>query len=60
MAARASFTRSAVIGIRKMQMEGCLMMGLGYTLSEEVRLDGGRILTANFDTYELPRRRGAP
>jgi nicotinate dehydrogenase subunit B len=39
----------------KMQMEGCIMMGLGYALSEEVRFDGGRILTKNFDTYELPR-----
>jgi isoquinoline 1-oxidoreductase len=43
-----------------MQMEGCLMMGLGYTLSEEVRFDGGRILTKNFDTYELPRFSGMP
>ena len=44
----------------KMQMEGCVMMGLGYTLSEEVRFDGGRILTRNFDTYELPRFSGMP
>ncbi len=43
-----------------MQIEGCLMMGLGYTLSEEVRFDGGRILTRNFDTYELPRFSGMP
>ena len=39
----------------KMQMEGNLMMGLGYTLSEDVRFNGGRILTRNFDTYEVPR-----
>jgi len=44
----------------KMQIEGCLMMGLGYTLSEEVRFEGGRILTRNFDTYELPRFSGMP
>src|ERR1017187_8364705 len=44
----------------KMQMEGCLMMGLRYTLSEEVRFDGGRILTRNFDTFELPRFSGMP
>jgi nicotinate dehydrogenase subunit B len=44
----------------KMQMEGCLMMGLGYTLSEEVRFDGGRIHTKNFDTYEVPRFSGMP
>jgi len=39
----------------KMQMEGCLMMGLGYTLAEEVRFKGGDILDRNFDTYEIPR-----
>jgi nicotinate dehydrogenase subunit B len=44
----------------KMQMEGCLMMGLGYTLSEEVRFNGGQILTRNFDAYELPRFSGMP
>ena len=44
----------------KMQMEGCVMMGLGYTLSEEVRFEGGRILTKNFDTYEVPRFSGMP
>jgi isoquinoline 1-oxidoreductase len=38
-----------------MQMEGCLTMGLGYALSEEVRFKGGKILDRNFDTYELPR-----
>ena len=44
----------------KMQMEGCVAMGLGYALTEEVRFDGGRILTRNFDTYELPRFSGMP
>jgi isoquinoline 1-oxidoreductase len=38
-----------------MQMEGCITMGLGYALSEEVRFNGGKILDRNFDTYELPR-----
>lgn len=37
------------------QMEGCITMGLGYVLSEEIRFKGGRILDINFDTYELPR-----
>jgi isoquinoline 1-oxidoreductase len=37
------------------QMEGCIMMGLGYALTEEVRFEGGKVLTRNFDTYELPR-----
>jgi isoquinoline 1-oxidoreductase len=38
-----------------MQMEGCITMGLGYVLREEVQIDGGRILDQNFDTYEVPR-----
>ncbi len=39
----------------RMQMEGCITMGLGYVLSEELRFKGGQILDDNFDTYELPR-----
>jgi nicotinate dehydrogenase subunit B len=37
------------------QMEGCLTMGLGYALAEEVRFSGGEVLDTNFDTYEIPR-----
>ncbi|MDH5384263.1 MAG: molybdopterin-dependent oxidoreductase, partial [Candidatus Aminicenantes bacterium] len=37
------------------QMEGCITMGLGYTLSEEIHFKGGQVLHINFDTYELPR-----
>jgi isoquinoline 1-oxidoreductase len=36
------------------QMEGCIMMGLGYALSEEVRFSDGEIFDLNFDTYTLP------
>jgi isoquinoline 1-oxidoreductase len=39
----------------RMQMEGCITMGLGYALSEEVRFEGGKVLDTNFDTYILPR-----
>ncbi len=39
----------------RMQMEGCVTMGLGYALAEEVRFEGSRVETANFDTYPLPR-----
>jgi isoquinoline 1-oxidoreductase len=39
----------------RMQMEGCVTMGLGYALAEEVRFQGRRVETANFDTYPLPR-----
>ncbi len=37
------------------QMEGCLTMGLGYALAEEVRFSGGKVLDTNFDSYEIPR-----
>ncbi|HLF20624.1 MAG TPA: molybdopterin cofactor-binding domain-containing protein, partial [Bacteroidota bacterium] len=37
------------------QMEGCIMMGLGYSLSETIHFKGGEILDVNFDTYEIPR-----
>jgi isoquinoline 1-oxidoreductase len=39
----------------RMQMEGCITMGLGYALSETLRFRGGEVLDQNFDTYELPR-----
>jgi isoquinoline 1-oxidoreductase len=39
----------------RMQMEGCIAMGLGYTVAEEVRFANGAILDVNFDTYRLPR-----
>jgi len=39
----------------RIQMEGCIMMGLGYALTERVRFKGGEIFDINFDTYELPR-----
>jgi isoquinoline 1-oxidoreductase len=37
------------------QMEGCLTMGMGYALTEEIRFRGGEILDRNFDTYDIPR-----
>jgi nicotinate dehydrogenase subunit B len=39
----------------RMQMEGCINMGLGHALSEEIHFEGGKILDANFGTYGLPR-----
>ncbi len=44
----------------KMQIEGCLTMGLGYALTETLRFQGGTILDRNFDTYELPRFSSLP
>jgi isoquinoline 1-oxidoreductase len=38
----------------RLQMEGSITMGLGYTLTEEVRFTGGEIHDSNFDTYTIP------
>ncbi|MBC8469202.1 MAG: xanthine dehydrogenase family protein molybdopterin-binding subunit [Planctomycetes bacterium] len=37
------------------QVEGCITMGLGYALTEEVHFQGGDVIDMNFDSYELPR-----
>ncbi|MBK8476448.1 MAG: xanthine dehydrogenase family protein molybdopterin-binding subunit [Opitutaceae bacterium] len=36
------------------QMEGCITMGLGYALAEEIHFKAGALLDTNFDTYRLP------
>ncbi len=36
------------------QMEGCIMMGMGYALTEEVKFTGGDIHTSNFSDYQIP------
>ncbi len=46
-------------GLRQ-QAEGAVMMGMGYALWEELRFQGGKVLTGNFDDYELPRFRSLP
>ena len=37
------------------QLEGCITMGLGYTLAEEVRFKAGEVLDKNFAGYGLPK-----
>jgi nicotinate dehydrogenase subunit B len=39
----------------KIQIEGCITMGLGYALKEDIHFKGGEIYDLNFDTYEIPR-----
>jgi nicotinate dehydrogenase subunit B len=39
----------------RMQIEGCITMGLGYCFTEEIRFKNGRILDQNFDSYLVPR-----
>ncbi|MDI6807561.1 MAG: molybdopterin-dependent oxidoreductase [Candidatus Eisenbacteria bacterium] len=38
-----------------LQMEGCIMMGLGYALTEQIHFKNGEVLDLNFDSYEIPR-----
>jgi isoquinoline 1-oxidoreductase len=38
-----------------LQIEGCITMGLGYALTEEVHFKGGQVLDLNFDSYEITR-----
>jgi isoquinoline 1-oxidoreductase len=44
----------------KIQMEGCITMGMGYALTEEVHFKGRKVLDTNFDTYEIPRYAWVP
>ncbi|HSS50313.1 MAG TPA: molybdopterin cofactor-binding domain-containing protein [Thermoanaerobaculia bacterium] len=44
----------------RMQMEGCITMGHGYVLSEELRFHGGKVLDHGFDSYHLPRFSALP
>ncbi|MFP4083029.1 MAG: molybdopterin cofactor-binding domain-containing protein [Candidatus Aminicenantes bacterium] len=39
----------------KIQIEGCVTMGLGYALTEDIHFKGGEIFDLNFDTYQIPR-----
>jgi len=39
----------------KIQIEGCITMGMGYALSEDIHFKGGEIFDMNFDTYKIPR-----
>jgi CO/xanthine dehydrogenase Mo-binding subunit len=36
------------------QIEGAVVLGLGYALSEEVRMEGGRTLVGGFMDYKMP------
>jgi isoquinoline 1-oxidoreductase len=38
-----------------LQIEGCITMGMGYALTEEVMFEGTKMLTSNYDTYNIPR-----
>lgn len=38
-----------------LQIEGCITMGLGYTLMEDAHIEGGQVLSQSFRSYKLPR-----
>ncbi|MBN2321171.1 MAG: xanthine dehydrogenase family protein molybdopterin-binding subunit [Acidobacteria bacterium] len=44
----------------RMQIEGAVIMGLGYCLSEEVHFSGGTIMDLDFGSYKIPRFSRAP
>jgi isoquinoline 1-oxidoreductase subunit beta len=42
------------------QVQGCIIMGLGGALSEEMRFENGKILNASFHGYRVPRFADVP
>jgi len=38
-----------------LQTEGCITMGMGYALYEEIEFEGGDVKTHNFNRYEITR-----
>jgi len=44
----------------KQQVEGCITMGVGYALTEEVQFAKGEVLTKNFDSYDIPKFSNIP
>jgi CO/xanthine dehydrogenase Mo-binding subunit len=43
-----------------LQAEGCMLMGLGYALREEIQFEGRKMLTRNYDTYSFTQFNMAP
>ena len=42
------------------QVQGCIIMGLGPALREEMQFEKGSILNATFTRYQVPRFRDVP
>jgi isoquinoline 1-oxidoreductase len=47
-------------GNLRSQVEGCIMMGLGPVLREEIRFRDGRLSNGTFASYHVPRFRDVP
>jgi CO/xanthine dehydrogenase Mo-binding subunit len=43
-----------------MQVEGCITMGIGSALTEEIHFKDGEVLDHNFDSYEIPHFSSIP
>ncbi|NOR34150.1 MAG: molybdopterin-dependent oxidoreductase, partial [Bacteroidales bacterium] len=43
-----------------LQMEGCILMGLGYALREEIQFESRKMLSTNFDSYAITQFNMAP
>lgn len=44
----------------QLQVEGCIIMGLGGALSEAIEFEGGKILNASLGQYQVPRFKDIP
>jgi isoquinoline 1-oxidoreductase len=44
----------------RQQVEGCIVMGLGGALTEATRFKDGKVETASFSTYQVPRMSDLP
>jgi len=44
----------------KLQMEGCIFMGLGYALREEIQFESRKMLSTNYDSYAITQFNMAP
>lgn len=42
------------------QIEGGIVFGLGYALTEHLMFDGGKVMTTNFGDYKIPNIRDIP
>ena len=42
------------------QIDGGLVCGLGYALTEQLLFDDGKVVTANFGEYKIPNMRDIP
>jgi isoquinoline 1-oxidoreductase len=47
------------LGLRS-QVEGCILMGLGAVLREELLFEGGKLKNGRFSAYKVPRFRDVP